>query len=56
MSIIYSLICKHQSASDDIVILTTYDSASGNYPIVVVNLLKKMVDKKTRVIYEYGTE
>lgn len=56
MSIIYSLVCKHQTASDDIVILTTYDSATGNYPTVVINLLKKLVGKQTRVTYEYGTE
>jgi hypothetical protein len=56
MSIIYSLISKHQSASDDIVLLTTYDSATGNYPTVVINLLKKMVGKQTRITYEYGTE
>jgi hypothetical protein len=56
MSIIYSLICKHSTSSDEVVTLATYDSATGNYPVIMINLLKKMTGKQTRITYEYGTE
>jgi hypothetical protein len=52
MSIIYSLVCKHQAQNDDVITLATYDSATGNYPQVTVNLLQKMAnEKQTKITY-----
>lgn len=56
MSIIYSLICKHQAQNDEVITLATYDSATGNYPQVMVTLLQKMTnEKQTKITYEYNS-
>jgi hypothetical protein len=45
-------VCKHQAQNDDVITLATYDSATGNYPQVTVNLLQKMAnEKQTKITY-----
>lgn len=55
MSIIYSLIARLQEDKTP-VILTSYDSASGNYPHIVMGLLNDLPLSDLAKTFSYNAE
>lgn len=55
MSIIYSMICRIDSPSD-IVPLCEYDTASGNYPQIIIEMVKQLREDSIKKTYKYNSE
>lgn len=54
MSIIYSLIARI-TETKDLTILTSYDTAVGNYPQIIIDTLKAIGTENIEKTYVYNT-
>ena len=55
MSIIYSLICRIEGPGN-IVPLCEYDTANGNYPQIIIEMVRQLKEESIKKTYKYNSE